>query len=166
MCIKDVNFIPFKHKYLYYSVNQVENDKILKQMGENIVSNNFYFCYQIDLTLTYQKRLQNRSTERKYLWNQNMLLMFTHYRLPSCWRIPIIQGHVKELYCENNYFSFYYCAISRRSKYMSGTRFNSRGIDQNFNASNFVETQEIFVCHNYLFSHVSIRGSAPIFWTQ
>jgi len=38
-------------------------------MGENIVSNNFYFCYQIDLTLTYQKRLQNRSTERKYLWN-------------------------------------------------------------------------------------------------
>ena len=49
---------------------------------------------------------------------------------------------------------------------MSGTRFNSRGIDYNFNASNFVETEEVFICHHLLFSHVSVRGSAPIFWEQ
>ena len=49
---------------------------------------------------------------------------------------------------------------------MAGTRFNSRGIDTNCNSSNFVETQEIFICHNYLFSHVSLRGSVPIFWEQ
>jgi phosphatidylinositol-bisphosphatase len=47
---------------------------------------------------------------------------------------------------------------------MSGTRFHSRGIDENQNASNFVETEEIFICHNYLFSHISTRGSVPIFW--
>jgi len=67
-----------------------------------------------------------------------MLMMFTHYGLAACWRVPVIQGHVKELYCENNYFSFYYCVISRRSKFMSGTRFNSRGIDTNCNVANFV----------------------------
>lgn len=49
---------------------------------------------------------------------------------------------------------------------MSGTRFNSRGIDQNCNASNFVETEELFICLNYIFSHVSLRGSVPIFWDQ
>jgi hypothetical protein len=95
-----------------------------------------------------------------------MVQMFTHYRLPLCWRIPVVQGHVKEIYCENDYFSFYYCLISRRSKHMAGTRFNSRGIDTNCNPSNFVETEEIFICHNYLFSHVSLRGSAPIYWQQ
>lgn len=66
--------------------------------------------------------------------------MFVYYQLPKCWRIPVIQGHVKELYCENEYFSFYYCVISRRSKFMGGTRYNSRGIDANWNASNFVES--------------------------
>lgn len=161
-----MSFVPFKHKFLYLSVDQSENERILKELGENVMNGNLYFCYHLDLSLTYQKRLQRRSTERKYWWNEHMQLMFTHYQLPACWRIPAIQGHVKELYCENNYFSFYYCVVSRRSKFMGGTRFNSRGMDQNCNASNFVETEEIFVCHNYLFSHVSLRGSAPIFWSQ
>lgn len=49
---------------------------------------------------------------------------------------------------------------------MSGTRFYSRGIDENFNASNFVETEEIFTWINYTFTHVSVRGSVPIFWKQ
>jgi len=107
-------------------------------MAESIINNNFYFCYKLDLTLTYHKMLQKGNTERKYFWNEQMLMMFTHYGLAACWRVPVIQGHVKELYCENNYFSFYYCVISRRSKFMSGTRFNSRGIDTNCNVANFV----------------------------
>ena len=92
--------------------------------------------------------------------------MFTFYQLPACWRIPLVQGFVSELYCENEYFSFYYCVISRRSKHMSGTRYHSRGIDDNFNAANFVESEEIFVCLNYLFTHVALRGSAPVYWSQ
>ena len=40
------------------------------------------------------------------------------------------------------------------------------GIDVNFNASNFVETEEIFICHNYLITHLAVRGSVPIFWDQ
>jgi hypothetical protein len=95
-----------------------------------------------------------------------MLQMFNYYGLPKCWRIPIVQGHVKELYSENDYFSFYYCVISRRSKHMSGTRFSCRGIDANFNVANFVETEEIFICHNYIFTHTAVRGSVPIFWGQ
>ena len=67
-----------------------------------------------------------------------MLQMFTYYQLPACWRVPVVQGHVSELHSENEYFTFYYCSISRRSKFMAGTRFHSRGIDENFNASNFV----------------------------
>lgn len=77
-----------------------------------------------------------------------------------------MQGYVSEIHCENKNFTFYYANISRRSKHMSGTRFNSRGLDYSFNAANFVETEEIFVCHNLVFSHVSLRGSVPIFWEQ
>jgi len=55
--------------------------------------------------------------------------------------------------------------ISRLSSRRAGTRFNSRGIDDDGNVANFVETETIFwspsgVC----FSYVQIRGSVPVFW--
>ena len=80
-------------------------------------------------------------TERKYFWNEDLLKIFARQKLSLCWRIPIIQGFIKEIHSKNNNFSFYYLNVSRRSKYMSGTRFNSRGIDHSFNAANFVESE-------------------------
>lgn len=55
--------------------------------------------------------------------------------------------------------------ISRLSSRRAGTRFNSRGLDDDGNVANFVETETIFwspsgVC----FSYIQIRGSVPIFW--
>ncbi len=55
--------------------------------------------------------------------------------------------------------------ISRLSSRRAGTRFNSRGIDDDGNVANFVETETILwspsgVC----FSYVQIRGSVPVFW--
>lgn len=78
------------------------------------------------------------ATERKYFWNEELLKIFAGHKLPLCWRIPIMQGFVSEIHCQNDHFSFYYLNVSRRSKHMSGTRFNSRGIDHNFNAANYV----------------------------
>jgi hypothetical protein len=68
-CIKKVEYIPFKHKFLYRSVNQAENEKVIQELSENVIQGNFYFCYGADLTLNSQKALQKRSTERKYFWN-------------------------------------------------------------------------------------------------
>lgn len=80
----------------------------------------------------------------------------------------MIQGH-----CENYEQSFYgrecnLVLISRRRFAMAGTRFNARGIDEEGNAANFVESEMIVECRsmNMIFSHVQIRGSMPIFWTQ
>ena len=57
--------------------------------------------------------------------------------------------------------------ISRLSCRRAGTRFNSRGIDDDGNVANFVETETIYwspagVC----FSYAQTRGSVPIFWEQ
>jgi endonuclease/exonuclease/phosphatase family metal-dependent hydrolase len=55
--------------------------------------------------------------------------------------------------------------ISRLSSRRTGTRFNSRGVDDDGNVANFVESETIFwspsgVC----FSYIQIRGSVPVFW--
>lgn len=57
--------------------------------------------------------------------------------------------------------------MSRLSYRRAGTRFNARGLDDEGNVANFVETEMVFwsppgVC----FSYAQIRGSVPVFWEQ
>lgn len=57
--------------------------------------------------------------------------------------------------------------ISRLSSRRAGTRFNSRGIDDDGNVANFVETETILWSPpGFTFSYTQVRGSVPIFWEQ
>ena len=57
--------------------------------------------------------------------------------------------------------------ISRLSCRRAGTRFNSRGIDDDGNVANFVETETVYWFPSGLcFSYAQIRGSVPVFWEQ
>lgn len=56
--------------------------------------------------------------------------------------------------------------ISRLSCRRAGTRFNARGIDDDGNVANFVETETIFCTDTLCYSYVQCRGSIPIFWEQ
>lgn len=57
--------------------------------------------------------------------------------------------------------------ISRLSCRRAGTRFNARGIDDDGNVANFVETETVFWYPSGLcFSYAQIRGSVPLFWEQ
>jgi hypothetical protein len=47
---------------------------------------------------------------------------------------------------------------------MAGARFIVRGIDDNSNVANYVETEMIVVYEDYIYSFSQIRGSIPIFW--
>ena len=80
--------------------------------------------------------------------------------------MPVIQGFVGkfEMYVEGKKLTF--ILISRRSTKMAGTRFLARGIDAKGNVANFVETEQIALFDNYVFSYAHIRGSLPLFWKQ
>lgn len=57
--------------------------------------------------------------------------------------------------------------VSRQSSRRAGTRFNSRGIDDDGNVANFVETEvTLWVPPGIAFSYAQVRGSLPIFWEQ
>ncbi|KAI9808285.1 MAG: hypothetical protein M1825_004742 [Sarcosagium campestre] len=57
--------------------------------------------------------------------------------------------------------------ISRLSCRRAGTRFNSRGIDDDGNVANFVETETVlWTPPGLCFSYAQIRGSVPLFWEQ
>ncbi|KDQ64344.1 hypothetical protein JAAARDRAFT_27972 [Jaapia argillacea MUCL 33604] len=55
---------------------------------------------------------------------------------------------------------------SRLGYKRAGTRFNTRGVDDDGNTANFVETETIFSTDQHCFSYVQVRGSIPLFWEQ
>ena len=61
----------------------------------------------------------------------------------------------------------YLTLISRLSCRRAGTRFNSRGIDDDGHVANFVESETSFWSPaGVFFSYAQIRGSVPVFWEQ
>ncbi|KAK7695727.1 hypothetical protein QCA50_000363 [Cerrena zonata] len=56
--------------------------------------------------------------------------------------------------------------VSRLGWKRAGTRFNTRGVDDDGNCANFVETETILSTDVNYFSYVQVRGSVPLFWEQ
>ncbi|KAF8269062.1 SacI homology domain-containing protein [Lactarius quietus] len=56
--------------------------------------------------------------------------------------------------------------ISRLGAKRAGTRFNTRGVDDDGNTANFVETETILITEHHCFSYTQVRGSVPLFWEQ
>ncbi|KAI0034116.1 DNase I-like protein [Vararia minispora EC-137] len=56
--------------------------------------------------------------------------------------------------------------ISRLGYRRAGTRFNTRGVDDDGNTANFVETETLLSTDQHTFSYVQVRGSVPLFWEQ
>ncbi|CAE6420494.1 unnamed protein product [Rhizoctonia solani] len=56
--------------------------------------------------------------------------------------------------------------ISRLGWKRAGTRFNTRGVDDDGNVANFVETETLFATNEASWSYVQVRGSIPLFWEQ
>lgn len=55
------------------------------------------------------------------------------------------------------------CSVSPTS---AGMRYKRRGVDNNGNVANYVETEQLIHVHNHTLSFVQTRGSVPVFWSQ
>ncbi|WPH03674.1 Hypothetical protein R9X50_00655700 [Acrodontium crateriforme] len=152
----------------------------------------FYYSADFDLT----KRLQDRSAEAStvaidsldggFLWNSYMIQPLVDFRsrlserektaldksriLTSAIRgfaatitVPASSSPARMI--PSGYPSNM-TLISRLSCRRAGTRFNSRGIDDDGNVANWVETETVFCTDRMCFSYVQCRGSVPIFWEQ
>ncbi|KAL8820753.1 MAG: hypothetical protein Q9191_007453 [Dirinaria sp. TL-2023a] len=156
-------------------------------------SGTFYYSVDFDLTNRLQDRLSEGSTfevdnlDQEFLWNSYMIDPLIQFRsrltsedkealdashiLTSAIRgfvktvtVPAAASPLKTIKT-NDPSSL--ILISRLSCRRAGTRFNSRGIDDDGFVANFVETESVLWHPSGLcFSYAQIRGSVPIFWEQ
>ncbi|CAH8601712.1 unnamed protein product [Heterobilharzia americana] len=187
---------PFARSLLHLTDFQNQDESLYCQMLGSILSTEgFYYSTSYDLSHTLQ-RLSDTSPEFRtrsiyeradvrFTWNKSLLSEWESLlnsaashkpkqttswnRLDYC--VPIIQGYVGIIAYPENLSNIpngnpKYSLISRRSVYRTGTRFNTRGIDESGNCANTVETEQLVEISGHRFSFVQLRGSVPIYWSQ
>lgn len=145
----------------------------------------FYYSTDFDLTAILQNSQDvgaqssfSSPTDESFMWNCYMMHELGSFRsrLPAEDRERIdkggfltcvIRGYTGTRPIQLDSYSGLLSIISRQSWLRAGTRYNSRGIDDEGNVANFVETETVLWLENYQqFGYVQLRGSVPVFWEQ
>lgn len=152
-------------------------------MKKLLSNGSFYYSSDFDLTSILQNRrfdnysLSYDNFEKEFMWNSFMMDEIITYRdqLNSKTKeildlegflTTVIRGFAETFITYVNRLKLAITIISKQSWKRAGTRFNVRGIDDDGNVANFVETEFILHSQEYCYSFTQIRGSIPIFWEQ
>ncbi|KAI1500120.1 SacI homology domain-containing protein [Biscogniauxia marginata] len=164
-----------------------------QELQKLLGNGSFYYSTDFDLTNRLQDRPVDSDTfdidnfDDSFLWNSFMISPLVQFRsrlqaherealdasriLTSairgfCLTMTIPQS-AAPLRDSTSGLPSFLTVISRLSCKRAGTRFNSRGIDDEGNVANFVETETIYWSPSgVLFSYAQVRGSVPVFWEQ
>ena len=160
----------------YYSfgldlTNSQQNQSkiLLKKAKENNNSNNENInSFDSKIKKIYQ------TTCKKYFFNYNLYKIFlnpeTSEPFDYTFITPIICGYIGM--CDysinnNNNKKIEFILITRRSQNYAGTRYNTRGINDDGNVANFCESEQILIYdNNIMCSFCQLRGSVPVFFEQ
>ncbi|KAI0054065.1 hypothetical protein FA95DRAFT_1480269 [Auriscalpium vulgare] len=189
--------IPFNHKIERPS----EEQRLMSIFKQVDMTKNFYFSYTYDLTSTLQSNVTSRNksprspwpfTDR-YAWNYRMFTpAFEGQHNASTkahWILPVIHGHVDQAKLTVLGRVIYVTLIARRSRHYAGARYLKRGVNEEGNVANEVETEQIvsealttpfhyplqrfaidtgsnWRPNPHYTSYVQYRGSIPVYWTQ
>ncbi|KAL4063987.1 SacI homology domain-containing protein [Scleroderma yunnanense] len=175
---------------------QAEEQRLLNIFKQVDMSKNFYFSYTYDVTSTLQMnltqphRFQNSKWwfNDRYVWNFHMLSAPFKDDAPRdghAWLVPLIHGHVDQAKLNVLSRVVFVTLIARRSRHYAGARYLTRGVNEEGNVANEVETEQIVsealttpfyfpssTDHSrrqpnpHYTSYVQYRGSIPIYWTQ
>jgi hypothetical protein len=193
-------------------IHDPDEDVFIELLKTFLAQGPMYFSYSIDLTNSFQRQAQadfsrplwQRADDRfffnKYL--QTDLINFRtqgsrsqHGAQPGIdpYILPCIFGmlEIKPTTFKNKPLTL--VLISRRSRYRGGTRYFTRGLDDEGHAANYNETEQIVVLNDsntglggyagssdmqsgkygagsgqetQIFSYVQTRGSVPTYWAE
>ncbi|KAH9930723.1 SacI homology domain-containing protein [Fomitopsis serialis] len=154
---------------LLKELNALNEEKTLGPIGENVE-----VLDEPSPTLPLWRRV-----DRQFWWNEWLSKPFIDAGVHP-YVLPVMQGYyqIASFHVprepvaaeEGDAALVDYVVVSRRSRDRAGLRYQRRGIDEDANVANFVETETIMRVEregfSNVFSHVQIRGSIPLYWKQ
>ncbi|GMR54348.1 hypothetical protein PMAYCL1PPCAC_24543 [Pristionchus mayeri] len=165
-------------------------EEILRLLNPTPTTSDFYYCKDRDITHSTQRHFEQREKgepDERFFWNRHMLDDLyredVNEEMAKPWRLPITQGFASssELRFDGEEEEeggegegksvegravLRVTLLSRRGVKRAGARYLRRGIDDDANVANFVETELLLNNDGHHVSFVQVRGSIPFFWTQ
>lgn len=162
--ITQTNFISLR--------NQPQDEERISEVRKLLNSGTFYFSWSstveaLDITLCAQRRSKTNITDNRFFWNRMLHIHLMRFGV-NCWHwlLKIMCGSVEIRTVYVGHRQGRAVIISRLSCERAGTRFNVRGVNDDGNVANFVETEQAIYMENEVTSYLQIRGSVPMFWEQ
>ena len=165
----------YQYKVLNDLRNGVNNKMNLQKNSLNNLLNQLNFVrendkFQISTNVELNLKKIFMTSCEKYFFNKNLYKKFinpeTNEPFDYCFIMPIICGYVGMFSYELDGSNLEFYLISRRSQHHCGTRYNTRGINDDGHVANYCETEQIIIYKNNLLSFSQLRGSVPVFFQQ
>lgn len=190
-------------------VRDPDEDRFLLILKTFIRSGPMYFSYSVDLTNSFQRQSQHDSAaplwqraDDRFFWNRFVQSDLINYRTMGTrsqpgpqpgadpYILPVIFGMLEIHPTTFKGTPLTIALITRRGRHRGGTRYFSRGIDEEGHVSNYNETEQVLILNDngsnmsgftggnnmqtqktenremQIMSYVQTRGSVPVYWAE
>lgn len=201
-------FLPLRERPLH----DQDEDTFLAMLKVFLKSSPMYFSYSLDITNSFQRQAQADVTQPlwkraddRFFWNRFLQSDLIDFRSAGTrqhlgeqtgvdpYILPVMFGMLEIANTQVNSTPLTLILISRRSRHRAGTRYFSRGIDEEGHVANFNETEQIVLLNDttsglggfaggggmqngkvggssgkevQIMSYVQTRGSVPVYWAE
>ena len=195
-------FLPLRERPLH----DPDEDTYLALLNTLLVAGPMYFSYSLDITNSFQRQAQAdfsrpiwMRADDRFFWNKFIQSDLIDFRNGMTMRqkqqsgvdpyiLPVMFGMLRITPTRVKSTSFTFALITRRSRHRGGTRYFSRGIDEQGHVSNYNETEQLMILNDnpgvstgfgqdeklgrsdgselQIMSYVQTRGSVPVFWAE
>ncbi|KAI9706515.1 MAG: hypothetical protein M1836_003521 [Candelina mexicana] len=206
-------FLPLRERPLH----DPDEDTYLSLLKALLAASPLFFSYSFDLTNSLQRQAQSdlsspmwKRADDRFFWNRFVQTDLIDYRLGGSgsvglrqtsgqqlgvdpYILPVMFGMMRIVPTAIKATPMTFVLITRRSRHRVGTRYFSRGIDEQGHVSNFNETEQIVLINDttrglggfaggngigngkvdgsrgqevQALSYVQTRGSVPVYWAE
>ena len=197
--VVSTELLPLRERTLH----EPEEDTYLGLIHTLLKNGPMYFSYSLDLTNSFQRQAQSdlsvpmwKRADDRFFWNkfvQSDLIDFaTGGGSASGLRggpqsgvdpfiLPIISGMLRITPTRIKATPLTFTLITRRSRHRTGTRYLTRGIDDDGHVANYNETEQVVILNDantgmtfnkndgtetQILSYIQTRGSVPVYWAE
>lgn len=207
-------FLPLRERPLH----DPDEDTYLSLLKNLLKTGPLYFSYAFDITNSFQRQAQSdpsvplwKRADDRFFWNRFIQTDLIDFRAGNGsgygvrhfigqqpdvdpYILPVMFGmmQIKNTSVKGTPLTF--ILITRRSRHRAGTRYFSRGIDENGNVSNFNETEQVVILNDHasgglggfagngsyqngatagqsgkevqVLAYMQTRGSVPVYWAE
>lgn len=208
--VVSTEFLPIRER----QVRDADEDTFLTYLKTLLKTGPMYFSYSFDLTNSFQRQAQSdarqplwQRADDRFFWNRYISSTLINFRqgktsalrLASSpqpavdpYILPVMYGmlSITNTSIKGNALTF--ALITRRSRFRTGTRYLTRGVDEEGHVANFNESEQSIILNDnasggltsyagdqgfatakpmsgketQVLAYVQTRGSVPVFWAE